>query len=158
MEVRLAQIARVMDNHADPTLYGPEELSLTDRLTGVVSFDTGKYLPLPADNPIPPGYVVLPDTLASAFQELEELKLQFYLVSETSPAAFGQADGGLATSGTALRRLMQAPLAKARRLRMMLDPVAKKVLDISLDLQKERGGNEVSNPEEESGEAAESTT
>lgn len=139
MEVRLAQIARVLDNHADPTMYGPEALIVPDSDTGQSVAPTGGYLPIPEDNPVTPGYVALPDTLTSSFAELEELKLQFYLITETSPAAFGQADAGLATSGTALRRLMQAPLAKARRLRMRLDPVAKKVLEVAMELEGQSG-------------------
>ncbi len=140
MEVRLAQIARVLDNHADPTMYGPDALIMPGNKLGLASVKTGGFMPLPEEYSVAPGYIALPDTLQHAFAELEELKLQFFLITETSPAAFGQADAGLATSGTALRRLMQAPLAKARRLRMRLDPVAKRVLEIAMELEQ-KGGN-----------------
>lgn len=135
MEVRLAQIARILDGHADPTPYGPEGLISVNRYTGQSEFQSGSYIPVPEDNQIIPGYLTWDGHLAEAFQELDELKAHFYHVTETSPAAFGQADAGLATSGTALRRLMQAPLAKARRMRMRLDPVAKTVLKIAIELE-----------------------
>lgn len=138
MEVRLAQIARILDEHADPSMYGPEDYMDIDPQTGLPRFQTGRYVAVPQGEQ-PPGYITWDGQLAYNFQELEELKLQFYLITETSPAAFGQADAGLATSGTALRRLMQAPLAKARRLRMRFDPVVRKVLKIAVELEN-RGG------------------
>jgi hypothetical protein len=138
MEVRLAQIARILDSHADPTMYGPESVVEIDPNTGLPRFDTGRYYPVP-EGEQPPAYLTWDGQLASNFQELEELKQQFYFITETSPAAFGQMDAGLATSGTALRRLMQAPLAKARRLRMRLDPVARKVLRIATELETQSG-------------------
>lgn len=135
MEKRLSQISRILDKHSDPTMYGPSAFLVIDRKTGEKRFlGTGKYIPVD-DDATPPGYVVWDGQLSEAFNQLEELKQQFWLVTETSPAAFGQVDVGIATSGTALRRLMQAPLAKARRLRMRIDPVAKKVLQTAAKLE-----------------------
>jgi hypothetical protein len=135
MEVRIAQIARILDKHADPSMAGPEALLLRSRTSGETEFiGTGGYIPVP-DEAQMPQYLVWDGNLQHAFDELEELKLQFYMITETSPAAFGQADAGLATSGTALRRLMQAPLAKARRLRMRLDPVVANTLQIAGQLE-----------------------
>ena len=50
--------------------------------------------------------------LEAAFKQIELLMEQLYIWSETSAAAFGQLKAGLAESGTALPRLMIAPLAK----------------------------------------------
>ncbi|MGI1692105.1 hypothetical protein [Thermoanaerobacter uzonensis] len=51
---------------------------------------------------------------------------QMYILSNTTTAAFGQLKSGLAESGSALRRLMMAPLTKVNRVRRF-DPVVKKV-------------------------------
>lgn len=56
-------------------------------------------------------------------------------MSETSPAAFGQLKQGLAESGSALKRLMQAPLAKASRIRMRFDPALREVLKLASRLE-----------------------
>ena len=60
----------------------------------------------------PPGYVTWDGQLEAAFKQIDLLMEQLYILSETSAAAFGQLKAGLAESGTALRRLMMAPLAK----------------------------------------------
>jgi hypothetical protein len=154
MEVRLAQISRILDKHTNPTLTGPASLVRQNRTTGETEFlGTGGYMPLNEEDQRPE-YLVWDGGLVAAFQELEELKLQFYLVTETSPAAFGQADAGLATSGTALRRLMQAPLAKARRLRMRLDPVAANTLQIAGALENNAKGDDLNIVPTEEDEAA----
>ncbi|WDU84561.1 phage portal protein [Caloramator sp. Dgby_cultured_2] len=70
---------------------------------------------------------------------MEQLLEQFYALSETSAAAFGQLKSGLAESGTALRRLMMAPLSKVNRIRMRLDPAIKKVLNIASQLDANLG-------------------
>jgi len=67
---------------------------------------------------------------------------QLYILSETSAAAFGQLKAGLAESGTALRRLMMAPLAKVNRIRMRFDPALKKVLRLASLLEKAQGMSE----------------
>jgi len=64
---------------------------------------------------------------------------QFYALSETTAAAFGQLKAGLAESGSALRRLMMAPLAKVNRLRMRFDPALKQVLKLASALEVAQG-------------------
>ena len=60
---------------------------------------------------------------------------QLYILSETSAAAFGQLKSGLAESGSALRRLMLAPLAKVNRIRLRFDPALRKVLQLASALE-----------------------
>ncbi len=128
LEVRTAQISRILDKHADPNMYGPDTALEQDSRTGEWSFrGGGKYFPVsPGDEK--PGYVTWDGQLESAFKHIEHLTEQLYILSETSAAAFGQLKAGLAESGTALRRLMMAPLAKVNRIRMRFDPALKEVL------------------------------
>jgi hypothetical protein len=147
MESRLAQISRILNKHADPSMYGPASAVVFDRKTGETKFvGEGKYYPVYEDEE-PPGYIIWDAQLTSAFEQLDKLLEAFYNLTETSPAAFGQIDAGLATSGTALRRLMQAPLAKVRGMRNDLAPVVQDVLKIAARL--ETGGVDVGHQPEE---------
>lgn len=136
-EVRFAQISRILDKHADPSMYGPPEALNINPTTGESEFKGGgNYFPTESGDEAP-GYITWDGQLAAAFEELDNLLKQFYIVSETSPAAFGQMDAGLATSGSALRRLMMAPLAKVNRMRLRFDPALKQVLILAARLQNE---------------------
>mgnify|MGYP005842919997 CR=1 FL=1 len=87
----------------------------------------------------PPGYVTWDGQLEAAFKQIELLIEQLYTLSETSAAAFGQLKSGLAESGSALRRLMMAPLAKVNRIRMRFDPALKQALRLAAALEVAQG-------------------
>lgn len=139
LEIRVAQISRILDKHSDPNMYGPDSALEVDPLTGQATFRAGgKYFPLtPGDDP--PGYVTWDGQLEASFKEIDVLMEQLYILSETSPAAFGQLKSGLAESGSALRRLMMAPLAKVNRIRMEFDPALKKALQLAAALDVAQG-------------------
>lgn len=139
LEIRIAQISRILDKHADPNMYGPETALEKDPETGQWTFrGGGKYFPV-GDGEQPPGYVTWDGQLEAAFKQIELLMEQFYALSETSAAAFGQLKQGLVESGSALRRLMMAPLAKVNRIRMRFDPALKKVLRLASELEVAQG-------------------
>ena len=138
-EVRIAQISRILDKHADPNMYGPDSALEQDQNTGKWTFrGGGKFYPV-AQGEQPPGYVVWDGQLEAAFKEIELLMEQLYILSETSAAALGQLKVGLAESGTALRRLMMAPLAKTNRIRLRFDPALKKTLALASELEAAQG-------------------
>jgi hypothetical protein len=139
LETRVAQISRILDGHADPNMYGPDTALEIDPATGQTVFrGGGKYFPVgPGEEP--PGYVTWDGQLEAAFKQIDLLMEQFYALSETSAAAFGQLKQGLAESGSALRRLMLAPLAKVNRIRMRFDPAIKKVLKLASELEVAQG-------------------
>lgn len=133
LEIRLSQISRILDKHADPNMYGPDTALEQDEYGNWYVKGGGKYFPI-SQGENPPGYVTWDGQLEAAFKHIEQLLEQFYALSETSAATFGQLKSGLAESGTALRRLMMAPLAKVNRIRMRLDPAIKKVLMVASQL------------------------
>lgn len=140
MEVRVSQIARILDKHSDPNMYGPESALEYDPATHQYTFKAGgKYFPVDSRDDVIPGYMVWEGQLAAAFNELDRLQQQLYFLTETSPAAFGELKAGLAESGTALKRLMMATLAKVNRIRMRLDPAVKKVLQVAAALEVAQG-------------------
>ncbi|MCL6611187.1 MAG: phage portal protein [Peptococcaceae bacterium] len=139
LEIRIAQISRILDKHADPNMYGPDSALEQDPKTGEWTFrGGGKYFPVGPDDK-PPGYVTWDGQLEAAFKQIDLLMEQLYVLSETSAAAFGQLKSGLAESGTALRRLMMAPLAKVNRIRMRFDPALKKALQLASALEVAQG-------------------
>jgi len=139
LEVRIAQISRILDKHADPNMYGPDTALEHDPATGQWGYrGGGKYFPV-SQGEQPPGYVTWDGQLEAAFRQIDLLMEQLYILSETSAAAFGQLKSGLAESGTALRRLMMAPLAKVNRIRMRFDPALKEVLWLASRLEKAQG-------------------
>lgn len=135
----MAQISRILDKHADPNMYGPDTALEQDPATGQWTFrGGGKYFPVGPDDK-PPGYVTWDGQLEAAFKQIDLLMEQLYVLSETSAAAFGQLKSGLAESGTALRRLMMAPLAKVNRIRMRFDPALKKAIRLAVALEVAQG-------------------
>ena len=135
LETRAAQISRILDKHADPSMYGPDSAATVDPLTGKATYRAGgKYYPVMPDED-PPGYITWDGQLEAAFKQMDLLMEQLYAISETSPAAFGQLKAGLAESGSALRRLMLAPLAKVNRIRMRFDPALKDALYLASALE-----------------------
>ena len=143
IEVRAAQIARVLDKHTDPSMYGPPDQLEVDKKTGETVFKAGgKYFEVDgSQDDVPPGYITWEGQLEAQFTEIDTLLKQLYILSETSPAAFGQLESGIAESGSALRRLMQAPLAKVARIALNFDPAAKHVIQLAAELERKNGRN-----------------
>ncbi len=139
IETRIAQISRILDKHSDPNMYGPDTTLEHDPTTGQWGYRSGgKYFPV-GQGEQPPGYVTWDGQLEAAFRQIDLLMEQLYILSETSAAAFGQLKSGLAESGTALRRLMMAPLAKTNRIRLRFDPALRKVLLLAAELEASQG-------------------
>ncbi|MGI6076182.1 MAG: phage portal protein [Pyramidobacter sp.] len=138
LEVRFAQNARILDKHADPKMFGPD-YTRKDEETGQTVADIGDYVPLD-EGETPPGYIAWNAQLDSSFKQIDELIQQFYILSETSPAVFGDVKSGLAESGSALKRLLMAPLAKVNRIRLGFDDGLREVIRLAALLD---GGKKV---------------
>lgn len=139
MEVRLGQISRILDKHADPNMYGPDIAVETDAATGQSTYrGGGKYFPI-LQGEEKPGYITWEGQLQAAFEELDRLVQQLYIISETCEPAFGVVKNGLAESGSAMRRLLMAPLSKVNRIRLILDPAMKRALKTASALEVAQG-------------------
>lgn len=134
LEVRISQISKILDKFSDPNMYGDESALEIDPSTGEEKFrGGGRFFPVQPGG-TPPGYLTWEADLNSNWKEFEILMQQLYIISETSEACFGQLKQGMVESGSALKRLMLAPLAKAQRLRMRLDPALKKAIKLCAEL------------------------
>jgi hypothetical protein len=64
---------------------------------------------------------------------------QFYVITNTSSAAFGQLEQGLAESGSAMKRLLMATLIKANRMKTQYTTAIIDVLNIASELSNRNG-------------------
>ena len=122
---RINQISRVLDKHTDPAIAGPKDLDELDEVTGQTMMRMGgKYFGLEPDTTSEKQkdlrYIEFNSALEGQYRELDVLLSYLYNLSETSPTLFGDMKAGLAESGSALRRLLMAPLIKTTRLRTAL--------------------------------------
>lgn len=138
---RLAQMGRILDRHADPGMYGPESALEQDPETGRWSFRKAGYISLTREDATP-GYLTWDGNITSALDEFNLLQRQLYTLSETSEAAFGVQSQGVAESGSALKRLLIAPLTKSARVRAKFDPVIGELLHAASLLEREFGDRE----------------
>lgn len=135
MEVRHGQASRILDKNADPVLIGPRSAIKLNPITGKAYTEVvgGKYIGATRDD-IQPAYLTWDGSLMANNSELASLMELFYVLSETSPAAFGKLEQGLATSGSALRRLLIPTLAKVKRMKQAMVPAMIGVLKAAAQL------------------------
>jgi hypothetical protein len=132
--VRISQISEILDAHADPVLYGPSSLLKFDEKTGRHYFEKGKYYAI-GDNEKDPKYLTWDGQLDSAFEQLELLIEQLYILSEMGAALLGAMEKtGQAISGTAMRFKMVNPIVKARRMSNGMIIPTKKLLSTLLKI------------------------
>ena len=128
VEVRLAQISRILDKHSAPTMTGPGSALSDDGLGGLV-LKTGNYIINDAfmdGNAGDVKYITWNAQLEANFKQLEMLMNFLYMVSETGATLLdNNLTNGRAESGTALRLRMMSPLAKVNRIRVNFDPALK---------------------------------
>lgn len=114
--VRISQISAILDKHADPNITGPASMLELNPETGEYYLRAGKFFATsPGENK--PEYMTWDGQLSAAFNQLEFLINQLYILTEMGSALLGSVGSGTeAVSGTAMRFKMTNPLAKARRI------------------------------------------
>lgn len=139
IEMRLTQISRVLDKHADPSMYGDETaLEFNERTGEYVVRGGGSFYPVSDEN-VKPGYITWDANLSDAQEQINTLMKQFYVITNTSSAAFGQLEQGLAESGSAMKRLLMATLIKANRMKTQYTTAIIDVLNIASELSNRNG-------------------
>lgn len=134
-EARLDDINEILREHAAPFMAGPVT-SLERRADGSWGFNSRqKYIGLLNENDPMPQYITWDGKLTDALEHLNRLEGLLYLVSETTPAAFGQQREGLAESGSALKRLLMPVLQKVSRAQTNFDPAMKRALAAAARLE-----------------------
>ena len=135
IEMRLTQVGKILNKHADPSMYGDESALEYDERTGdYVVRGGGSFYPV-AENGTPPSYLTWDGKLEDNFRSIDTLMEQFYAITNTSPASFGQLKSGLAESGSALKRLLMATIMKANRLKVKFNYSLIQVISVAAALE-----------------------
>jgi hypothetical protein len=128
---RISQIARVLDKHAEPKMKGPSE-ALDDN--NKIEVSGSKYFPYSKES-VEPNYFTWEAKLEAAFKEVDYLLKMMFLVTETSPDAFGLSENNIAESGRALKYRLMRLLAKISRKKIYYDEGIKKALYVAQALE-----------------------
>ena len=132
---RIRQILHILDKHADPSMTGPTTMLQRNELTGELEFKTSQFYAVsPGEEH--PEYMTWDGQLSAAFQGLEVLLNQIYIMSEMGEALIGNTKGsGQAVSGTAMRYKMVSPLEKARRVANAFTLPVKKLMAALIQIE-----------------------
>lgn len=127
--VRIAQISKILDKHASPSVQGATSALEQDPSTGEWKLKMGNFFARDSKDDPAIEYITWDSQLQAAFKELEILVNTLYMVSEIGATLLGESNSvGGASSGTALRLKMISPQTKAKRIRMRFDPAVKKAI------------------------------
>ena len=146
IEVRISQISKILDKHAEPSVQGPSSALYRDS-SGEWKLKMGNYFPRDTAEDPAVEYITWDAQLQANFTIIEKLINILAVVSEMGSAIFDtEQKTGQAASGTALRRMMISPLAKVNRTRMRFDSAIKKAIKLAsqlggenvVDLSKEK--------------------
>lgn len=129
--VRVSQINKVLDKFSSPSMAGSPSCMEYDEEAGEYRLRFGNFFQV-NDGEQKPEMIVWNADLEANFKMIEFLVNQLYTISEMGSAVFGDLSHstGAATSGTALRRLMVSPLAKARRIAGHYERTIKQMLSL----------------------------
>jgi len=129
--VRVGQIEKILDKHSAPSVNAPSSAAQQDPETGEWSLKMGNVFFRDSNDDPPTEYITWDAQLEANFKQIELLLNQLYVLSEMGATLLGGEDkGGSNTSGRALKFKMISPLAKAKRITMLIDPVIKNTIKL----------------------------
>jgi hypothetical protein len=140
IEVRLSQISKILDKHAEPSISGSASAITVNPVTGENELHMGNYFIRDREDP-PIEYITWEAQLDANFKLLEKLMESLYAISEISPILFNDIKNFKqdAPSGTALKRMIAPTIAKVNRIKMKLTPAIIKAIQLVSQL----GGKEI---------------
>ena len=143
---RVSRISRVLDKHESPRLILPPGIMKLDESTGrwYIEKEDFEALEISGNDETVrgdlPRYLTWDAELEAAFKQIDKLLEMAFLVSETSPDAFGMSkEGGTAESGRALKFRLIRLLAKISRKKLYFDEAIKDVLTTAIHMDAEHG-------------------
>lgn len=148
---RMSRISRILDKHENPKLILPPGIMRYDERTrryyiekealDAIEVDQGEVGDLPK-------YLVWDAQLEAAFKQIDQLLQILFLVSETSPDAFGLGKQGVSESGRALKFRLLRLIGKINRKQLYFHEALKNVLYAAqvLDVEWGKGGYEPRTP------------
>jgi len=131
IEIRTAQISKVLDVHSNPSMSGPEDYMDTNS-AGESKFKPGRYYPRYDNNQAPVEYITWDASLDANFEQIEKLIKHLSVISEMGAAILNtDFKTGAIPSGSALKRLYINVLAKVSRVRNNFDTGLKKAIALA---------------------------
>ena len=135
IEVRLSQISKILDKHAEPSMQGPSSALEYDTNTRSYKLKVGNYFSRDSTEDPPVEYITWEAQLEANFKQVEKLINILAVISEMGSAIFDFNNKlGTAASGTALKRMLISPLAKTKRVRNNVDIALKKAIKLCSQL------------------------
>lgn len=119
IEVRLGQVSKILDKHADPSMQLPSDCIETDDETGMSRIKLGDAFIINSKDSVEPKYITWDGQLEANFNHIKLLFEQLAILSELGSLFIGNGLEKLGNiSGVALRKLAFSALAKINRLQM----------------------------------------
>lgn len=135
IEVRIAQIEKILDANAAPSMQGPESALIEDQETGAYKVKAGRYFVNQGDGDQSAGnvsYLTWDGNLGAAFEALKWLLNRLREISEMGAMISDLSDiTGAIPSGSALRRMMLLPIAKVSRIRVNFEPALREAVRLA---------------------------
>lgn len=138
IEMRYAQICRIEDKFADPSMYGPPVEEQDPRDGSYRVMGGSRYITV-VEGQTPPGIIDPRGPPVTSYTTISDLMQRVYEVSETCKVAFDASHAGSALSGTALRLMMTRPLAKASGIKLRYDASLQKAIRLCSKLEVSHG-------------------
>jgi hypothetical protein len=137
MEIyELKKAEKILDKHSEPSVSAPSSAFNKDPETGEYTVRMGNAFIRDSVDDVEPKYITWDAQLEANFKQIEVLLNQLYVLSEMGATLLGGEDKGNSNmSGRALKFKMISPLAKAKRITMLLDPVIKNVIKLVSSLK-----------------------
>jgi hypothetical protein len=137
---RISRISRVLDKHESPKLILPPGIMKWDeqyKRWYIEKEDLEAIEVNPQEENVGdlPRYLTWDAQLEAAFKQIEKLLELAFMISETSPDAFGFGERGRAESGRALKFRLLRLLAKINRKKLYFDQALKNVLYAAMYLE-----------------------
>ncbi len=138
LDIRLAQMARVMDKHTAPTMQGPEDALTTNPATGDRYFMPGGFYVNKTTGSSEAGslsYLTWDAQLDANFKMIELLIKQIRVISEMGALLSDMSENaGQVPSGSAMRRMLYSAMDKVNRLHSAFEPGMKQALVLCSEL------------------------
>ena len=129
--VRVGQVNKILDKHSAPSVNAPSSAAQQDPDSGEWMLKMGNVFFRDSSDDPEMKYITWDAQLEANFKQIELLLNQLYVLSEMGATLLGGEDkGGTNASGRALKFKMISPLAKVKRITMMIDPVIKNTIKL----------------------------
>ena len=120
IEMRYAQIFRIEDKFADPSMYGPPTEEQDPRDGEYRVMGGSRYITV-NEGQTPPGVIDGRGPPVTSYTTIGDLMQRLYEISGTCKVAFDASQAGSTLSGTALKLMMARPIMKASGIKLRYD-------------------------------------